>query len=47
MPDIIPVVELRFKPIGSDPEVMRKTGSYPLTIGVIENGSLIDNTYEV
>ena len=37
-PDIIPVIELRDRPIGSDPEEIENDRLSPLTIGVIENG---------
>ena len=36
---MIPVVELRISPIGSDPDVIENTKSSPLTVGVTENDS--------
>ena len=39
IPYIIPVVELRDKPIGRDPEMIENDNSSPLTIGMIENDS--------
>ena len=39
IPYIIPVVELRDKPIGRDPEMIENDSSSPLTIGMIENDS--------
>ena len=43
---MIPVVELRDRPIGSDPDVIENESSSPLTVGVVENGLLFDRTYE-
>ena len=39
IPYIIPVVELRDRPIGRDPEMIENDNSSPLTIGMIENDS--------
>ena len=36
---MIPVVELRDRPIGKDPEMIENDSSSPLTIGMIENDS--------
>ena len=44
IPDMIPVVELRDRPIGSDPDVIENESSSPLTVGVVENGLLFDRT---
>ena len=38
IPDIIPVVELRDRPIGRDPDVIEKESWSPLTVGMIETG---------
>ena len=46
IPDIIPVVELRDRPIGRDPEVIENETSSPLRVGVIENGLFFDRTKE-
>ena len=46
IPYIIPVVELRDKPIGRDPEMIENDSSSPLTIGMIENELFFDRTYE-
>ena len=45
IPDIIPLEGLRDRPVGRDPEIMEKEGSYPSTVGEIENGSFLDRTY--
>ena len=45
IPDIIPVEESMKRPVGRDPEIMEKEGSYPSTVGEIENGSFLDRTY--
>ena len=39
IPYIIPVVELRDKPIGRDPEMIENDSSSPLIVGTIENDS--------
>ena len=39
IPYIIPVVELRDRPIGRDPEMIENDSSSPLTVGTIENDS--------
>ena len=39
IPYIIPVVELRDKPIGRDPEMIENDSSSPSTVGTIENDS--------
>ena len=39
IPEMIPVVELRDRPIGRDPEMIENDNSSPLTIGMIENDS--------
>ena len=44
VPDIIPVVELRDSPIGSDPDVIENETSSSLTVGMIETGSSLDRT---
>ena len=44
VPDIIPVIELRDRPIGSDPEEIENDRLSPLTIGVIENGWFFDRS---
>ena len=41
---MIPVVELRFNPVGSDPDMTEKEISSPLIEGVTENGSFFDRT---
>ena len=43
---MIPFVELRISPIGSDPDMIENDKLSPLTIGVVENGSLVDRTNE-
>ena len=45
VPDIIPVVELRDKPVGRDPDEVENDKSSPLIEGEIENGSFLDRTY--
>ena len=37
-PEMIPVVELRDRPIGKDPEMIENDSSSPSTEGVIETG---------
>ena len=44
VPDMIPVVELRDRPIGRDPEMIENDSSSPLTIGMIENELFFDRT---
>ena len=44
IPDIIPVVELRDRPIGRDPDVIENETSSSLTVGMIETGSSLDRT---
>ena len=44
IPYIIPVVELRDRPIGSDPDVIENDSSSPLTVGMIETGWSLDRT---
>ena len=39
IPYIIPVVELRDKPIGRDPEMIENDSWSPSTVGTIENDS--------
>ena len=46
IPYIIPVVELRDKPIGRDPEMIENDSWSPLIIGMIENELFFDRTYE-
>ena len=43
-PEMIPVVELRDRPIGRDPEMIENDSSSPSTEGVIETGSSLDRT---
>ena len=38
IPDMIPVDELRDRPIGRDPDVIEKESWSPLTVGMIETG---------
>ena len=45
IPDIIPVVELRDKPVGRDPDMIENESSSPSTVGEIENDSPADWTY--
>ena len=42
IPEMIPVVELRDRPIGSDPDVIENEIPSPLIEGVIENGLFFD-----
>ena len=44
IPDIIPVVELRDKPVGRDPDMIENESSSPLIVGMIEIGSSLDRT---
>ena len=44
IPYIIPVVELRDKPIGRDPEMIENDSSSPSTVGATENEPLIGRT---
>ena len=44
IPYIIPVVELRDRPIGRDPEMIENDSSSPSTEGVIETGWSLDRT---
>ena len=46
VPDMIPVDEWNDRPIGRDPEIMENDRSSPLTIGLIENDSFFDRTYD-
>ena len=46
IPYIIPVVELRDRPIGRDPEMIENDSSSPSTEGETENGLFFDRTYE-
>ena len=46
IPYIIPVVELRDKPIGRDPEMIENDSWSPLIVGMIENELFFDRTYE-
>ena len=46
VPDIIPVVELRDRPIGRDPDETENESSSPLIEGMIETGSSLDRTYD-
>ena len=39
VPSIIPVVELRNKPVGRDPDMIENESSSPLTVGETENDS--------
>ena len=43
-PEMIPVVELRDRPIGRDPAMIENESSSPLTVGMIETGSSLDRT---
>ena len=43
-PEMIPVVELRDRPIGRDPDMIENDRSSPLIEGVIENGWFFDIT---
>ena len=44
IPYIIPVVELRDKPIGRDPEMIENDSWSPSTVGATENEPLIGRT---
>ena len=44
VPDIIPVDEMRDRPIGRDPDMIENETSSPLTEGMIETGSSLDRT---
>ena len=44
IPEMIPVDELRDRPIGSDPDVIENDSSSPLTVGMIETGWSLDRT---
>ena len=46
VPDIIPVDEMRDRPIGRDPDVIENESSSPLIVGMIEIGSSLDRTYD-
>ena len=46
IPDMIPVDELRDRPIGRDPDMIENESWSPLTEGVIENGWYFDRTYD-
>ena len=46
IPDIIPVVELRDKPVGRDPDMIENESWSPSTVGEIENDSPIDRNNE-
>ena len=43
-PELIPVVELRDRPIGKDPEMIENDSSSPSTEGVIETGWSLERT---
>ena len=43
-PEMIPVVELRDRPIGRDPEMIENDNSSPSTVGATENEPLIGRT---
>ena len=43
-PEMIPVVELRDRPIGKDPEMIENDSSSPSTEGVIETGWSLERT---
>ena len=47
VPDIIPVVELIYRPMGRDPDVIENDNWSPLTVGVIDNDSSIKTVNEV
>ena len=47
VPDIIPVVELIYRPMGRDPDVIENDSWSLLTVGVIENDSSIKTVNEV
>ena len=44
IPEMIPVVELRDRPIGRDPEMIENDSSSPSTEGVIETGWSLERT---
>ena len=44
IPEMIPVVELRDRPIGRDPEMIENDSSSPSTEGETENGLFFDRT---
>ena len=44
IPEMIPVVELRDRPIGRDPEMIENDSSSPSTVGATENEPLIGRT---
>ena len=44
IPEMIPVVELRDRPIGRDPEMIENDNSSPSTVGATENEPLIGRT---
>ena len=44
IPYIIPVVELRDRPIGRDPDEIENESWSPLIVGMIETGSSLDRT---
>ena len=46
IPEMIPVDELRDRPIGRDPDVIENDSSSPSTVGMIENELFFDRTYE-
>ena len=46
IPDMIPVDELRDRPIGRDPDMIENESWSPLTVGEIENWLFFDKTYE-
>ena len=47
IPYIIPVVELIYRPMGRDPDVIENDSWSLLTVGVIENDSSIKTVNEV
>ena len=44
IPEMIPVVELRDRPIGRDPEMIENDSWSPSTVGATENEPLIGRT---
>ena len=44
IPEMIPVVELRDRPVGRDPEMIENDSSSPSTVGATENEPLIGRT---
>ena len=46
IPDMIPVDELRDRPIGRDPDMIENESWSLMTVGVIENGSFFDRANE-